>query len=151
MVEYVDNEMFKITDRNSSIILIGQSMGGVVANSLHKKGWNIQFAIYIGSPLNGANLLNQIERILPTMIRNYMYKNAYKHLMIKGNDPEPPHRYHTISMSWPWTAFDGCVYQHEATLNIDKHTHLGWADHWTTFVNPRLWFVVANLLKEKAL
>ncbi len=148
MVEYVDNEMSKITDRSSKVILIGQSMGGVVANSLHMKGWDIEYAIYIGSPLNGARLINKLDNILPTMIRNLMYKKPYGYLMSKKNEPEPPHQYHTISMSWPGTMFDGCVYRDEATLNAANSTHLYCADHRTVFLDPRLWASVVGLLKK---
>ena len=76
MLDYVDAEMVKHTDRdNDEVILIGQSMGGVVANNLHQKGWDVKYAIYIGSPLHGARLLNTLDSILPTMIRDYFLRN----------------------------------------------------------------------------
>ena len=38
-MDYVDKEIAKIVkDRKQEIILVGQSMGGVVSNNLHKKG-----------------------------------------------------------------------------------------------------------------
>lgn len=43
-MDYVDNEMMKLASKDYPVILIGQSMGGVVANSLHKKGWQVEMA-----------------------------------------------------------------------------------------------------------
>ena len=150
MLDYVDDEMVKHADRDTDeVILIGQSMGGVVANNLHQKGWDVKYAIYIGSPLHGAKLLNTLDSILPTTIRDYFFKKPYGYLMSKERDEIPPHDYHAITMSWPGTSFDGCVYQDEAMLEKDKHTHLRWADHRTIFFNPRLWITVENLLREK--
>ncbi len=66
--------------------------------------------------------------------------------MNKNKEEEPHHDYHTISMSWPFTDFDGCVYKDETIFTEEKHTHLKWADHRTIFANPRLWITVGNLL-----
>lgn len=149
MLNYVDAEMKKYANPDTDeVILIGQSMGGVVSNNMHRMGWNIRFAIYIGAPLHGANLLNQLEAVLPTMVRDFLFKKPYELLMNKEHDPIPPHDYHAITMAWPFTAFDGCVYQSEGMLEEDKHTHLPWADHRTVFLNPRLWYHVNNILNK---
>ncbi len=147
MVDFVDVEMRKhCSARDNSVILIGQSMGGVVANRMHTKGWNVAKSVYIGSPLNGARLLKSIDSTLPTPIRDYLFKKPYEFLMDKEREEAPPHPYHTISMSWPGTSFDGCVFRDEATLEESHHTHLPWADHRTIFLNPRLWYHVGNML-----
>jgi hypothetical protein len=140
----LDAGMQKTTDE---LILIGQSMGGVVANNLHTAGWNIVFAIYIGSPLHGANLINQLERTLPRMIINILNKPPYDILKNKDREDEPPHPYKTITMSWLFTSsFDGCVYKNEAMLDEQNNMHLYAADHRTVFANPRLWFKVGKLI-----
>jgi hypothetical protein len=138
----------------NEIIIIGQSMGGVIASKLHTKGWKIKKIITIGSPLHGARILNQLNSALPSWISNFLRRNSYTYLMTKEKEKEPPHDYHTISMSWPFTDFDGCVYKDEAMFTKDeamftkeKHTHLKWADHRTIFTNPRLWITVGNLIK----
>lgn len=140
-------------DKNGTyprLIFIGQSMGGVIANNLHKLGWNIFYIITIGSPLHGARLLNQLDSILPDFIRDLFYKKPYEYLMTKGKDEIPPHDYHTISMSWIGTEnFDGYVYKDEAMLDSEKHTHLNYADHRTIFMNPRLFFTIHNILDRK--
>ena len=142
-VEYVDSELSQFAEKEKDeIVLIGQSMGGVVANNLHKKGWKVRKAVYIGSPLHAAQLLNQLESFLPTKIRDFLYKKPYDILKDKEREEEPPHDYHTVSMGWFNSRFDGCVYVDEAKLDEGKHTHLGWADHRTIFANPRLWKLV---------
>lgn len=148
-IDYVDQEMIKYANKKiNNIIIVGQSMGGVVANNLHKKGWNIQKTIYIGSPLHGANLLNQLEQVLPTFIKDYFYKKPYDILKNKEKEIEPPHDYKTISMGWFNSEFDGCVYKNETILNPENHIHLSWADHRTIFANPRLWKLVRDLINE---
>jgi hypothetical protein len=149
-VDYVDKEMEKYACKDKDeVILIGQSMGGVVANNIHKKGWKVLYAVYIGSPLHGARLLNQLEKIVPTNIRDALYKKPYGILQKCTRASEPDHDYNTISMGWFNTEFDGCVYKDEVVLNEDKHVHLCWADHRTIFANPRLWTLVGNLLTKK--
>lgn len=148
-VNYVDSEMSKICSKeHEEVVLIGQSMGGVVANSLHKRGWKVRLAVYIGSPLHGAQVLNQLEAALPTSVWDWLYKKPYDFLKFKSEEREPPHPYHTISMAWPFADFDGCVYRQEATLREEHHTHLPWADHRTVFVNPRLWHRVNTIVSQ---
>jgi len=149
-LDYVDKEMLTITkSRTEEVVLIGQSMGGVVSNNMHTKGWNIKLAIYIGSPLHGANLLNQLEKKLPDKVKNYFYKKPYDFLKNKDFEPEPPHPYKTVSMGWFFSDFDGCVYKNETILDPKHHTHLQWADHRTIFANPRLGALVKSLLDNE--
>jgi len=147
-LDYIDEQIRHL--RDEPIIVIGQSMGGVIGNRLHTMGYSILFGIYIGSPLQGANLLNQIDSIIPRFIRDKLHKPPYDILMnmVGHVAEEPPHDYRTISMGWFWTNFDGCVYRGEAMMNSDKHIHLSWADHRTIFANPRLWYLVENLLRD---
>lgn len=145
-LNYVDEEMSKVIKgdkANTPIVVIGQSMGGVIANNLHKKGWNIKKGIYIGSPLHGAKILNH-----PLSGLFLTDKPLYHFLKHKDREKEPPHDYHTISMGWFCSNFDGCVYRDETTLDESKHTHLPWADHRTVFVNPRLFMHIGHILSD---
>lgn len=146
LVHHVDEVMLKAgIGKDRSLVLIGQSMGGVVANELHRKGWHIHKALYIGSPLHGARLITQLEGLLKL---TGFFKPPYALLQHKARAIEPPHMYHTISMGWGLSAFDGCVYRPETMLHPDKHTHLSWADHRFVFADPRLWRLVHRLLQE---
>ena len=151
-LEYVDKEMAKYADKEKdTIVLIGQSMGGLVSNNMWKKGWNIDSAVYIGAPLHGARLIEKIESSVPTCVRRCLHKSLYKQkpydfLRSKQPDDIPPHNYHAITMSWPFTDFDGCVYKDEGMLEPEHHTHLRGADHRTIFANPRLWSTVLKVM-----
>ena len=148
------NKGIKKTDE---LILIGQSFGGVVSNNLHKYGFNIKLSIYIGSPLNGARYLIELNNKLPTFVTNLLIKKNYKYLMYRYEnnlkENKPPHNYHCVTMSWIFTNdFDGCVYKNDAVFDendIENNTHLHMADHRTIFSNPRLWFEVKNIIERK--
>ena len=139
-VNEVDTKMMEKADKEKDeIILIGQSMGGLIANNMHTKGWNIKKAIYIGSPLHGARIINLAEYVFPGFIFNFLKIPAWEILRNKTLEPEPPHDYHTISMGWYNFDFDGCVYRDETMLHPLKHTHLASEDHCFVFIKPRLW------------
>lgn len=145
----LDKLLEEILDKeNDEPIFIGQSMGGVMANNLHKRGWKIFKSITIGSPLHGARYLNLLDSILPTRVRNYLYQDSYEYLMKKGRDEEPPHDHHAITMSLPFTSFDGCVHMDEGVLDSEKHTHISWSNHWAVFYGPRLMMIVLRLIRD---
>ena len=146
-LDFLDEAMGEVVDKESrEVVLIGQSMGGVYANNLHRKGWNVKRAIYIGSPLHGAQLLNQLKGTVPTFVHNFFHKMPYDFLMNKPREDPPPHPYDTVTMGWAFSGFDGCVYRSEATLDEERNTHLYWADHRTIYANLRLWSLVHSLL-----
>lgn len=158
----VDRKMLLKADKlNEEIILIGQSMGGVVANHLHKEGWKIKKAIYIGSPLHGAKMTSIVENWVPNFLLNWFKSPAWESLSEKSKQFqetedkktfvekfEPPHDYHTISMGWWNTEWDSRVFKDETMFNPDKHTHLDREDHCLIFMKPRLWELVHKLIDD---
>ncbi len=150
---FVDNAMSQVADKaTDEVILIGQSTGGVVANAMHRKNWRIKNAIYIGSPLHGARLLLQLRALLPHAVTEFFMKQPYDFLMSEHKyikyAIEPNHPYHTISMGWGWSDFDGCVYKNETLFDMKNHTHLQWADHRLIIISPRLWTLIHQLLSR---
>lgn len=135
--------------KEEPMVVIGASMGGVYANRLHERGWKILLGIYIGSPLNGAKLLSQLEQILPQCIQNALMKPPYQHLKKQSASPTPPHPYRTITSGWAWSSFDGCVYSSDAVIDPEFNTHMAWMDHRTGFLNPRLWWTIAKLIQAQ--
>lgn len=147
-LDQVEAEMQKHWQKDDGPVrVVGQSMGGVLAHRLHARGWDVAKSLSIGSPLHGARLLDQLEARLPSALSNALRKPMYSFLQSKDAEPEPPHAYHTISLGWAWSDFDGCVYRDEATLDAENHTHLTWADHRAVFFNPRLWWLVEECLE----
>ena len=127
---------------HEQIILIGQSMGGVIANRMHTRGWNIKKAIYIGSPLHGARMVNIIEYWFPNTIASMLRSPAWKPLGKCERAQEPPHDYHTISMGWYNSDWDSRVFKEETMLHPLKHTHLNGEDHCLVFTKTRLFEIV---------
>ena len=133
---------------NDEIIIIGQSMGGVIGSLLHSKNINVSYLITIGSPLKGASILTYLKELVPQFIQDIAYKPMYDNLidMLDSETIIPPHDYHCITMSWPFTTFDGCVYKEEAKFDDINNTHLFFADHRTIFMNIRLWYTIGALI-----
>jgi pimeloyl-ACP methyl ester carboxylesterase len=164
IMEAVSEIDFKLTqklDKNQEIIVIGQSMGGVIGNNLHRAGWKIKKAIYIGSPLHGARTISSVRKYIPRKILDVFESPAWNILENKDKELEPPHDYHTITMglnggsnyffegsSGPesWKLWDGKVWKDEAMFSEDKNTHLNGEEHSIIFVKPRLWRTVLSLL-----
>lgn len=134
-------------DKETPLVVIGQSMGGVYANKLHERGWQVLLSITIGSPLNGARLLTQLEPMLPEVIKRVLHKPPYDHLKQMLPASAPPHPYKTITLGWALSDFDGCVYKSDAMIDPAHNTHLAFADHRTIFANPRLGYTLAQMIK----
>ena len=157
-VEFVSNEISNITTKEKDIIIIGQSMGGVIAFNMHTMGWKICLTISIASPLHGARLITQVENSIKNnlceSVSEYITKKikGQGHIDLQNKSTfnkkqlEPPHKYKTISLGWFNSEFDGCVYKDEAVIEEEQNLHLAWADHRTIFLNPRLWYHVHNII-----
>lgn len=148
-INMLDTKLSKLIDKdNDRPIIVGQSMGGVMGNNLHKYGWNIAKSITIGSPLHGARILNMLDNNLPQYIKDMFFIEPYFYLMNKDSDKIPPHPYHCITMSLPFSNFDGCVFVDEAKFEDQHHTHLNNAHHITVFGNPKLFNIVLREIKN---
>lgn len=145
-VAQVSRKLRKLLGENSDVILVGQSMGGLVANELHTKGWNVKAAVYVGSPLQGARLITMIESWLPAWLSTALAKPAFRELQRWPGSTEPPHPYWTISLAWAWSSFDGCVFEEETKLNPERHTKMNFSDHRLAFLSPWVFHEVREQL-----
>jgi hypothetical protein len=149
-LDFVNSKILEIIpDENTSIVVIGQSFGGLICNNLHKKGRNVLKSICICSPLHGAKLVNMVEYYLPDFIKKIINRTPYDFLKDKDKDEIPPHDFHTISFGLFNTDFDECVYKEESILDENKHTHISWSSHMAGFLDLRLFRVVYNVLEMK--
>jgi len=147
-IESVHNQLLKKANiEKDSIIVIGQSLGGVVGMNLHKKKWNIKKLIAIASPLKGASIINTLDKYVPSIYYKLFHRKVFDELKIsKDKVIKPPHEIFTISTSWPFTNFDGCVFKHEAIIDNDNHIHIPCSDHRLIFMSPRLMYHLNRLL-----
>jgi esterase/lipase len=146
----LDITLQKILDKdNDSPIIIGCSMGGVMANNLHKTGWNIRKSIMVCSPLHGASIIEKLQNSCFNKIYDkYFRKKAHEFLSSKECDEIPPHPYHTVSVSFPFSTFDGCVFIDETKLDDKNHTHFNWSTHETIFFSPRFYLFIIKILRD---
>jgi hypothetical protein len=109
-------------DPTTPAVLVGQSLGGCIANRVTLD--NVVRSVCIASPLRGCRVAATLNHRL-----NYL------------NDPNvtewvPKFPVHTISFGWAWTSFDGRVFADEATFDTDTHVHIPWTDHVLAFASP---------------
>jgi len=87
------------------LIIIGQSLGGLIGSQLHKHGWNIRQLITIASPLRGARFIGEVEqrakkilndsteRLLRRLLMREVYNDLRDLCQVESLE-EPPHDYH---------------------------------------------------------
>jgi pimeloyl-ACP methyl ester carboxylesterase len=148
-VQHVNDEIHRILgEREDEIILIGQSLGGVVCHELHTYGWNIEKSITIGSPHHGSSLLTWANWFLPPKISRLLEKQVFKDLLIQ-KPVVPTHPHYTISTSIaPYIPFDGQVWVSETKISDYNHHHIHFNNHWTLFIDPRLLWKVNKLIEK---
>lgn len=141
---HINDQLNNLINKIDHIIIIGQSVGGLIGCLLHRYGWNVELLITIGSPVKGALAVKYIRDSAPQIIKNVLHKPMYDNLIQMLETPlqEPTHKYHCFTMGWFNTLFDGCVYIDEARFTKEHHTHLCFSDHRSIFANPRLWYNV---------
>jgi hypothetical protein len=151
-VKHVDNEMRKIIkEDNVEIVLIGQSLGGLICHELHKHNWNIKASITVASPHRGSNMLKNLNNVIPTAVTDKIKYPVFQDILERIGEPQvPPHKFFTISTSlYPSSTFDGRIYVSETKINEENHIHIPYNSYWTIFLDPRLFTIVKDILKEK--
>lgn len=152
-IQYVSDEILKIIGHKKiPIIIIGQSLGGVICHELHRHGLNIQKSITIGSPHHGSWLLKFIKYIAPKNIIEYLFNKPIYNDLLKQQPKIPPHPHYTISTSvFPYIPFDGQVWVNETKIINNNHHHININNHWTIFIDPRLFILINNMIQDKIL
>ena len=149
-IEHVSHEMLKIAGSlHRPVVVIGQSLGGVVCHELGMMyGWNIKKSITIGSPHHRSSFLRFVQSIVPNKITEYIHKPVYDDLLVQTTRI-PVHRYYTISTSFfPCFSFDGQVWIDETKISDDVHHHIPFNNHWTLFIDPRMFSKVKELIEN---
>lgn len=148
-IQHVSNEMIKVTDKKDEVIVIGQSLGGVICHELHEYGWNIKKSITIVSPHHGSSFLEFLSNIVPKNIAEYLHKPVYDDLLTQYAKI-PAHPHYTISTSFfPCIPFDGQVWTSETKVSDHNHVHIDVNNHWTIFLDPRMFFTVNNIIQMR--
>lgn len=152
-VAYVAHEIKQcLTAPDVPIVVVGQSLGGLVCNRLHKTGLNVIAGFYFVAPLRGSALLRWCRGALPAPLFNLFNLKIFDDLCAITREAEPPHRYATLGVAWLWplSTFDGRVRADETFLDIKHHTHLTCSDHMCVVLDPRLHDALVQFLKSGA-
>ena len=152
-IQSVHNNILRIINKNDAknSIIIGQSLGGVIAMNLHRKtGFKPRAVVSIASPLQGCRFLKSLKGILPNSVQDHYYKPVYSDLMdMSDNINHPPeHEYYTISTSLPKMEFDGLIHTDETYYDISKHVFIRGHDHFTLFGSPLMLSVLSHKINE---
>lgn len=143
----VCDKILNLHTSNTPLIIIGLSYGGLLATQIYKK-LNVILAIAIASPLKHNKFLHYLKEKVSIFVWKKLIDNGAYDSVIKKEYKPPPHKYKTISTSFPLTKFDGCVYKNETYWDIDNHTHIPWSGHGLIFIDYRLINATINIIKS---
>ena len=76
-----------------------------------------------------------------------MYNNLLDLIDFPLNPPKCD--YQCITMSWPFTDYDTCIFKHEGCFEKEHHTHFYISEHTLIFLDIRLWKLILKLVKDK--
>ena len=127
----------KFDDKMLPIVFVGQSMGGLAAMNMHKRGWNVQAAIAVASPLNGSQRARTLVNSYVGNLASRLVGPAIQYLAALGKHERPSVSFWTISFGWFNSNDDSKVFAHEATIDPARHTHLTWMDHSFGFLSAK--------------
>lgn len=136
-----------INKYHDTIYVIGIFFGGLIANNLHRSGWNIRKAIYIGCPMQGNTTYQTIQD--SNMLVRYTDSDPHEWLVSRNPEEIPPHEYHTISMGLLNTEFDGLLRKIDTVIDNENHSHVYWSSRWTPFLTYSLFNIIYNEMKHE--
>jgi pimeloyl-ACP methyl ester carboxylesterase len=141
LLDRVDTELLKYNlDKHNPIIVVGQSLGGIAAMNLDKKGWNIHRAVAVCSPLNGARFIGQLRtnKWVKFIATKILANSTYTYMLKKEKQQIPLFSYRTISFGLFNKKFDGSVYVDESMLEEKYHKHEPHFHHIAAWFTVRL-------------
>jgi pimeloyl-ACP methyl ester carboxylesterase len=145
-IQIIDKTLPNYISREEPFVVIGNSMGGVMANYLHTCDWNITASISVASPLNGARLYRFWEYYIPLTLFNIFHLPGYDYLRLDSPALAPPHPYHTFSFSF-LGKFDGNVFGSDAKIDDKHHTSLD-GMHWSLGIDPFAMYYIAQQVSK---
>lgn len=134
--------------KDEEIIVIGQSLGGVIGLKLNEYDWKIKYLVTVVSPLKGSQIIDLVDNYIPT-IGGIFETPVWEDLrQLKNNPPKKPdHPVTTISTSIIGTDYDSRVHVEDTKLDDnDDHHHISWSEHCTVFIDTRLLWKLYTLV-----
>lgn len=140
--------------RDTSFVVIGNSMGGVLAYHLPRWGYNISKAFYVAAPLNGSRAVQWMNRQASfgqLVAEQAVGEGSWFYLSQNHYLAPPDHTYWTMTRSLLDLGddyrFDGHVFHKEAVIESDRDVH-GSGSHFDLAINPFFWSQIAIRLHD---
>lgn len=145
-VAQLESSTAGLLNKSEPMIVIGNSMGGVLAYHLPNYGWNVQKAFYVAAPLNGTYIVKQLREweragsINTGYARALVGKGAVDYLS-SGHDLQPPnHSYWTITPRLPYLSYtDSHILVEEGIIEDTRNVPITWSSHFALAIDGRAW------------
>jgi pimeloyl-ACP methyl ester carboxylesterase len=140
--------------RDTSFVVIGNSMGGVLAYYLPRWGYNVSKAFYVATPLNGSRAvqwMNKQASFGQLVAEQAVGEGSWFYLSQNHYLAPPGHAYWTMTRSLLDLGddyrFDGHVFHKEAVIESDRDVH-GSGGHFDLAFNPFFWRQIVSRLHD---
>lgn len=140
--------------RDTSFVVIGNSMGGVLAYYLPLYGYNVSKAFYVVAPLNGSRAIqwmNSQASFGKLVAEKAVGEGSWSYLSQNHDLPQPNHAYWTMTRSLLDLSddyrFDGHVFRQEAIIESERDVS-GVGCHFDLAINPFFWRQIAARLHD---
>jgi pimeloyl-ACP methyl ester carboxylesterase len=134
-LDALDKEMQSYANKSEPILVIGNSMGGVMAYHLHTRDWNILASYSVAAPIKGSKLYSLLKANLPSWIFQYFNQAGHAYLERTEQPPPPPHPWFTVGFHLG-VGFDGHVFLSDMP-NTSHVSVLG--SHFSLIHDPIVW------------
>lgn len=132
------------------IILLGNSIGGVIAYNLLNTDLNVRLLIMIASPIKGCRLIDGMWDSVKSTIRHLAPVPILRDLCNKEDRSiiEPSVPYYTITSSLPSDDhYDGTIHRDDAVIDEKRNFHIPKCSHTFLAVDKRCAEAVLGMLK----
>lgn len=95
-LDALDKEMQLYANKSEPIMVIGNSMGGVMAYHLHTRGWNILVSYSVAAPIKGSRLYRMLKSTVPSVVFDFFHQPGHDYLERTEQPPAPSHPWFTL-------------------------------------------------------
>lgn len=134
-LDALDKEMQLYANKSKPIMIVGNSMGGVMAYHLHTRGWNILVSYSVAAPIKGSKLYRILKSTLPSGVVNFFHQPGHDYLERTEQPPEPPHPWFTLGFHLG-VEFDLHVFLSDMP-DVNHDSMLG--THFSLAYDPFVW------------
>jgi esterase/lipase len=149
-IESANYELNKIVTKKEPIVLVGQSLGGIVAHNMYKYNYNIIGGYYMVTPFNGSRLLqyyfnnNKFIEIYPKYNKQ-IFTDINE--LSKYNSLNEIYNFPIRTISGGIFDFDSKIFKDETILDKRYHKHIPFTTHGSVIYSPRVHYDLLKFLK----